>query len=222
MQQVNLYTDAFRPKVIVLPLAHMLWGCAVLVLVLVLLSVWMYSSQAKLQAEADSAQEKLAALQTTLDEQNAKLSGMKTDESLVRHNDRLRNQLEGRSALLAMLDSVAISESERFSGYMIGLARHTQNELWLTRFSIDQGGEGLLLEGQTSHAKAVPAYLERLNQEDVFEGMNFSQFAVSKADAENRFLNFTLKTSEQVSAKGPLQSVALQRASLATEAQNNE
>lgn len=222
MQQVNLYTEAFRPQVIVLSLPHMLLGSLAFVLVLVLMTFWMHSSQAQLRAEADSTQQKLTALQTTLREQTILLSGMKIDESMVRHNERLRAQLEGQSTLLSMLASITISESERFSDYMIGLARHTENDVWLTHFRIDQGGEALLLEGHTSHAKAVPEYLERLSQENVFSGMNFSQFEVSKPQAQDRFLTFTLKTNEQVAAKAHIQSVSESEAWSAPEAQNDE
>jgi len=194
MQQVNLYTEEFRPLKIVLPLPQMLWGAAGSIVLLVLLSIWMSTSQTNKENELLMIQSKLESIQAQVASSEAKVAMMKQDESLVRNNLRLAKQVQGRKALLETLDSVAVRETSGFSPYLIGLARHTETDLWLTHFRISGGGEYMRLEGLATTAKSVPAYLERLNQEPIFVGKNFSEFLLDARNEKQRYLQFSLET----------------------------
>lgn len=194
MQQVNLYTEEFRPQKIVLPLPQMLWAVAGSVTILVFLTIWMSSSQSNKEKELHRIQGKLENIQAQVTSNEAKVAMMKQDESLVRNNLRLTRQVEGRTALLETLDSVAVRETSGFSPYLIGLARHTEKSLWLTHFRISGGGEYMRLEGLATSAQAVPAYLERLSQEPVFVGKNFSEFLLDARNEKQTHLQFSLET----------------------------
>lgn len=195
IQQVNLYTEAFRPQKIVLPLSQIVLIAALLIAVLVGLSFWLSARADYLAMQADEKVAKAEALSATVQDLAAKVALLKQDESLVRHNEQLKAQIEAREQMLLTLGTVALRDSGGFSPYLIGLARQKHENLWLSRIHISSSGNSLHLEGEASRADAIPAYLQKLNAEDVFEGHAFSVFELNADEEQSRILHFTLQSS---------------------------
>lgn len=199
MQKVNLYSNEFRPVRVILPLSQILGYAGALVLVLVLLGIWMGYEVDQLQAELEDIQNTLDESKETESVLEEQLEAQRLDESLIRHNDRLQNQIEAREQLLSLLDSAVIEDFPGFSPYLVGLARQVPTNLWLSRILVAENGAQLELEGFSQEADSVPEYLKVLQSEPVFVGMSFSVFDVYRDKEESNELQFTLqsKAAEQ-------------------------
>lgn len=193
MQQVNLYTEEFRPRIVVLPLPQMAMFYGILLVLLIALSVWMTVDQANLESELAQAQQSATEKRDNKDLLEAKVAMLRLDDALLRQNKRLKRQIAAREALLDTLDSVAVRDTQGFSSYLIGLARQNNQQLWLTRVGLSESGESMSLEGTTVGAYQVPAYLERLKQEPVFVGRSFTAFDLTQDEDNASRVHFRLQ-----------------------------
>ncbi len=201
MQQVNLYTDDFRPKKVLLPLEHILGLMLLAVVLLIPVSALLFMS-------LDSSQEELSSNQKKADDMRARVALLEKrasllvrDESLAQANQRLAQQIEARERMISMLDQVVVRDDEGFSHLLEALARQNMNELWLTRIVVGVGGKQMMLEGQTSSAEAVPKYLQRLRGEDAFIGRTFTLFDLKTDEDKSRHLNFRLRSQQEASTQ---------------------
>jgi hypothetical protein len=193
MQQVNLYTEEFRPRIVILPLMQMAVLYGVLLSILILISVWLSFEQADLDAQLENTRQSLSIQRDAKTSLEAKVAMLRLDDALLRQNKRLKQQIQARKALLETLDSVSVRDTQGFSSYMVGLARQTNQQLWLTRINIAESGASMALEGVAVSGKQVPAYLERLKQEPVFVGRNFTTFDLKQDEKNASRIHFQLQ-----------------------------
>ena len=210
MQQVNLYTEEFRPRVVVLPVVQMALFYGLLVSLLIVLSIWLKAEQSDLDARVDQTQQNLNSQRAAKSVLEGKVAMLRLDDALLRNNKRLKQQIAARKALLETLDSVAVRDTQGFSSYMIGLARQNNQQLWLTRISLAESGTSMVLEGTTVAAHQVPAYLERLKQEPVFVGRSFSAFDLLQDEDNASRVHFRL----QAAPKETVELIVSQRSGL--------
>ena len=193
MQQVNLYTEEFRPRIVILPLMQMAVLYGVLLSILILISVWLSFEQADLDAQLENTRQSLSIQRDAKTSLEAKVAMLRLDDALLRQNKRLKQQIQARKALLETLDSVSVRDTQGFSSYMVGLARQTNQQLWLTRINLAESGASMALEGVAVSGKQVPAYLERLKQEPVFVGRNFTTFDLKQDEKNASRIHFQLQ-----------------------------
>lgn len=195
-QQVNLYTDAFRPPKIILPLSHIV---ALGVATLFLLIVVTFAVQASLASDREALvaqQSKAENMATRLAAMEEEVSLRVQDESLVQANLRLREKIKARKDMMKMLESLVLGdEQDTFSSIMIALARQTSKDLWLKHIQVGASGQTMTLKGTTLNANAVPAYLQRLRSESTFVGRNFTLFNLNVDEDRKNRVHFEL-TSE--------------------------
>ncbi len=194
MQQINLYTEEFRPQRVILSLAHVMYAALGFIVMLAILSYFLAHWSGALQQELDESDAEREALTEQVDVMSAKAALVKQDESLVRGNRRLREKINAREEMLGTLGTVAVRESTGFSPYLVGLARYSLKPLWLTRISVSDAGSSMTLEGTTREAKLVPEYLGLLNTESVFAGRSFEMFDLSADETRAGSLHFRLKS----------------------------
>ncbi len=205
MQQVNLYTDAFKPKKVILPLSQIIM---LPILAAVLLGVATYFMSQHLDGLRDDVQvmesdkAKLEKRIVLMEEQAGK---MRMDDSLVAANQRLTRRLSARRDMVEMLDKVVVKDDDGFSGILLSLARQNLDSLWLQRILLSASGKQLTLQGYTSSSESVPLYLQKLRQEQSFIGRTFKGFNITQTQDDNGFLRFSLSTSgEGHSSSSPL------------------
>lgn len=182
MQQVNLYTEALRPKKVMLSLTHML--AITLVLLLLITGLTFYKRQAVIDV-VELAEKK--ALQANEIEQDVEVLREKVartirDELLVATNKKLSKQLEQRERLVELLGNSVARGNDGFSVLLVALGQQTIDSLWLTRMYFGQGGRDIGLEGLSSSADSVPVYLKKLRDEPQFVGRSFDLFELKEKD----------------------------------------
>jgi hypothetical protein len=194
MQQVNLYTEAFRPKKVVLPLEHIIL-LPVLAIILVVAASFGLSYFLGIESqEVTALQSKNETMAVRLESLEARANKQRKDESLVFANQRLNAKLLARQQMIDMLDTVVVKDDEGFSNILVSLARQKLSKLWLSSIYIGSSGKEMHIEGQTLNADLVPEYLQSLRKESSFLGRAFTLFELEKHSSRKHWINFSLRS----------------------------
>ncbi len=199
-QQINLYEARLRPSH-ALATARNLGICALALLVLMTaLALWTRTdADRKTEAAAvsrklqDQEQEKMGALSKVMAER-------KVSPALAGEMEITKSMLAARQEVMDVLDSGQLGNTSGFSAFMIGFARQSQNDLWLTGFVVTLGGEEIEIRGRLLDPARLPSYVQGLSSEPVFQGRRFA--ALEMRDVEPEALKAEQPGAAKVSAAG--------------------
>ena len=194
MQQVNLYTEAFRPKKVVLPLEHIVLLTVLSILLVIAASFGLNASLAKGELRLHEKETRVTKMAEQLVKFEAKAKQLRQDDSLVAANNRLSTKLDARRQMIGVLDSVVVKDDEGFSNLLLSLARQKTEGLWLTSIHIGASGQDMTIEGTTLNANAVPEYLQNLRSESGFIGRTFTLFNLDADLEQPSRLDFSLRS----------------------------
>jgi len=194
MQQVNLYTDAFRPQKVVLSLEQIILIAISSIVIVIISTLFLNASLAKSEKRIQKEQVRVEKLtsQLAILEEKAKL--LRQDDSLMAANQRLSATLSARREMIKVLDSVVVKDDEGFSNILLSLARQKTEGLWLTSIEVGGSGKNMTIEGTTLNANAVPGYLQNLRKEDGFVGRTFTLFNLDANPDKSNQLDFSLRS----------------------------
>tara|TARA_R110001599_G_scaffold72156_1_gene200565 strand:- start:2934 stop:3584 length:651 start_codon:yes stop_codon:yes gene_type:complete len=196
MQQVNLYTDAFKPLRVKLPLEQIIAIPIIVLIILVGVSFGLTSYLTGQKEELSGLQNKNEEMTERIAVLSAKAEKLHQDDGLVAANERLNKMLFARRNMISTLDRVVVKESEGFSHSLVALARQKEDGLWLNSIYLGGTNQSMILEGITAKAELVPKYLQKLRQEPSFLGKNFALFELNKSESYRSGLKFTLKAED--------------------------
>jgi len=181
-QEINLYAEHLRPRHELASGRRVAIALGLLLAVIVALGVVTRGAAqrssaelSRLQGEVTVAQEAFAALAKTLAER-------KVPAALQTQIDDAKAQLTTRQEAMALLDSGQVGNSSGFSGLLSGFARLASNDLWLTGFSVSQGGQEIEIRGRLLDSSRLPAYVARLAAEPAFTGRRFATLDMKSID----------------------------------------
>jgi|GEM_PF-1354736 len=194
MQQVNLYTDAFRPQKVVLSLEQIILIAVSSIAIVIIATLFLNASLAKSEKRTQKEKMRVETLagQLVIFEEKAKL--LRQDDSLMAANKRLSAKLSARRQMIEVLDRVVVKDDEGFSNILLSLARQKTAGLWLTSIEVGASGKSMTIEGTTLHANAVPSYLQNLRKEDGFIGRTFTLFNLDADPDKPNQLDFSLRS----------------------------
>ena len=173
-QQINLYEMRLRPRRELASARNLALTVLVVLAVTTGTAFWAGHvartsgiSAATLQKQVAEQQERLVALSRAVAERKA-------SPALMAELDQDKAALAVRGEVLQALASGQHGNTSGFSGFMKGFARQTQADLWLTAFQIERGGDAIEIRGRLLDPTGLPAYVQRLGSEPVFQGRRFS------------------------------------------------
>ena len=196
MQQVNLYQEMFHREQTwlnargILIISGALAGLLLLLYGQAFFSAWLdVRSVAKLELrKAEQAQR--------LKELKAQVPGPAKGQVLAREIEALTKKVRVRERLYEVIVPGTGGNIEGFSSYLEGLARQRIHGVWLQTIRINEGGDDLMLVGQTLEPDGVPNLLEKLRSEPAFKGRDFRRLLLERASAETSTVRFTISTHE--------------------------
>ncbi len=196
MQQVNLYTEEFRPKKDLLAFRNMLAVAAVLLVVCVLYSAylaWDVRTHEQTLAVLNTAN---SSMQQEVDGLQAQLEARARDSRLQNENEVLKIRLHNTRLLLAAIEEGINDEGirQRFGDILLALAKHRIEPVWLSQIQILESGERLSLVGHTREPDQVPVYLRSLGQEAALSGRSFNLFNIEQPEQTPELRTFKVDT----------------------------
>ncbi len=156
------------------------------------------------QARVLSAKEQLAALAK-------ELAARKPNDKLALELAAAIGQLKGREEVMSYLERGGLGSTTGFAQFLRGFARQAPNGLWLTGFSLGEGGRDMEIHGRMLSPAALPDYINRLKSEAAFQGRSFASLDIHRAEADKakpgvaatappKYIEFALSSSAPVLA----------------------
>ena len=165
-QQINLYNPLFLRKQKYFSARTMLQSLGLIAAGLLVLYAYALVQTRDFERLAKDYAGQLSAQRA----QFVALSGQGRGKLLEAEVARLEGELRGRRATLDIVKGGEYGNTEGFSRYFAAFGRHPMRGVWLTGFSVGDGGNDLRVRGRVLHADLVPAYLKALNDEVVMRG----------------------------------------------------
>lgn len=199
-QQINLFNPIFLKQKKYFSVLTMLQALGLIALGSVLFYGYALYQIRLLSQQADEMSRRYAAEQTRLTNFANEFSPQRSSQMLEEELNQLTKQAAAQDALLALLKSGAIGNTEGYSEYMRAFARQTINGLWLTAFDIIGDGSQMSLSGAVLNPQLVPTYIQRLGNEKIMHGKTFAtmQMQQPKKDAgkaAGRYVEFNLRSA---------------------------
>lgn len=208
-QYINLLNPALRPRRE--PLTALSLAVTVCIVFVVLASGHLYlrlRAEARqvelkqLMSESKAEQDRLGAAEKIVTE-------ARPDAQLAAEIEAARAVLKSRQSAMVVLESGALGDTEGFSEQFRAFARQATEGLWLTGFSLSGAGRDMLIQGRSVSAEKVPAYIRRLNGEQVFQGRSFAALQIEEGKtteagqpgAAAPYLEFQLVSSPERAAR---------------------
>jgi len=196
-QQVNLFQPMFRKERKLLSFRVLLQACAVVFVLLMLMSGYGIRQTTRMQTDLAQLQGQLDRRVAQLGELAARLAQRKTDTSAAQELARLEQEVTARRRVVDALTRVRDTYTRGVSGYMESFARQAPKGIWLTGFVVQAGGEGLVIRGSALKPALVPSFLQRLTEETTLAGTHFGLLQIEREDAATRQVDFTLYTGSE-------------------------
>ncbi len=190
--RINLYQDAFQPRLDLLSLSSV--TVALSALLAILLISWAVMMGMVSSAEDDLAQitAENQRLQTDVNAMQAVLAEREPDPVLTTKVNALKSTLSKQDRLLEELASREVIKNTGFAQIMTDLAAQSRSDIWLQSLAVSESM--MMLQGQVSQPEAMPQWLTRLAQTPSFSGRTFDSASVIR---EEDALLFKLEAQRQ-------------------------
>ncbi len=196
-QQVNLFQPIFRIERKLLSFRVLQQGIGVVFLLLVLMFGWSWMQTSQMQTDVAQIQKRLNSRTAAMAELKINLASMKTDTAPMQELDRLEQELTARQKVVSAITRVRETYTRGVSGYLESFSRQTPEGIWLTSFSVQAGGDGLVIRGSSLKPNLVPAFLQKLSDESIMAGTRFGLLQIQREEPESRSVDFTVYTGNK-------------------------
>ena len=185
MQQINLYHNKLKKKVLLFSFLRLTHASLALLIILGLVQAaneyLYYSTKSQINLNENLLTEKTQRLNVF----QASLPKMQRDLNLQVKLHQLEKDLINKQTVLDVLSNKKLGNTTGFTQHFEGLARQTIQGLWITRAHFLQGGTELDIQGKSNHPDLVPKYLQALSSENAFKGTEFNSFIIQKNTKDN-------------------------------------
>lgn len=209
-QNINLFDPGLRKPRVRLSFALLVKSLALVLGALFALQFFLQYQVRGLNAEYSRLDALLKGERSRVEKLAGQASARKPDPQLEAEIAKLQLELAQAHEAMAALKEGSFGDRRGFAEYLRAFSRQSLDGLWLTAFDISGGGE-LDIRGRVLRPDLAPAYLQRLNREEVLAGRSFARFEMTRpklapepdkaAARAAPFLEFRLATREAMAAE---------------------
>jgi hypothetical protein len=174
-QQINLFNPIFLKQERYFSAKTMLESLTLILVALCAFYVYAHGEVRSFEYVAADAAHQLADARDRFIRLGGELSPQRRSKLLEAQVARVESELRGKETLLQSLRDAAADRARGYSQYFAAFARETLPGVWLTGFSVADGGEQLSVRGRVLQPDLVPAYIRALNKEPVMRGRTVTQ-----------------------------------------------
>lgn len=195
-QQINLYNPLFLKTEKLFSARAMAQALGLVALGLA--GIYGYSAFQTREAERILQQyaAQIASERQQLVSLTARVAPKLRSKALEAEVARLDAAVKARQGLVETLTTGQLGNSEGIARYFAAFGRQVTQGVWLTGFTIGEGGNDMRVNGKALHADLFPAYLSALNREAVMRGRQVTE------------LKLTAKSPAAAAATAPAQAGA--------------
>jgi sensor domain CHASE-containing protein len=187
VQEINLYQSQFQPTAVILPPRQVF---LVVILFITVLSVMsLHSNQKNRVLEKSIRQQQ---------QQTISSIGAPTESPLLNAELRaLERQQQEKKMLLDYLTQQSFGNSQGFSKTLRTLSQQKIDNVWLTQFSLINGGHTITLHGEALQSSQIPLYIDSLGKSPHFQGKQFSVFQLQQPKNNSTHYTFKLHSEQK-------------------------
>lgn len=188
--RVNLYTEEFRPRLLLLTFNFAVALILAAALLLVFLGVGVFQNKSHWEQQVAALERQNENKRQTVDALTTALRERQQDPSKIRELEALRATEQAKRQIVNELSSREIQKQRTFSDLMVSLAEHHHPSLWLTLIRMDT--QKLHIEGTSIGSDSVPQWVNKLNDAAYFNGIEFASARLYREDETT--LSFVLSS----------------------------
>lgn len=196
LQQVNLFRPEFRPQRNHFALPTMLTTWGVMLVFFASLQFWGWYQIQKTQEQLTTVElHQLKVLQqlNAMRDSTPRIKKVQLDTRLK----KVQIEVDRRRQILHIMKGQSRGNASGFSAYLISLSRQALDGMSLEYFGLLQGGDYVELSGWTRRAELVPAYVQRLRNENSFRNSRFGDMSIERiAEQRTDVLRFKFGEAE--------------------------
>jgi hypothetical protein len=181
--QINLYHPRFLKQRELLTLGHVVLVAVAIYTVLAAAGGWAWRNAATHEEAATAAEAQLKLAKEQVEAATRAAAIRKPSPQLIADLENAEGLLRRRGEIARLLESGVVGSTGGFADYLRGFARQAPEGLWLTGFTIGSGGNDMEIRGSMLNPAALPEYIRRLGTEKVFQGRNFAELTMTRADS---------------------------------------
>lgn len=207
-QQINLFNPIFRKQKKYFSAKTMVQALGLIFAGVAAMGIYAKTQLARIDTEANVVSAQLDTARKQLALLNANQAQRKKDTALEARVRALSDEAGSLQRVTAMLGGQnELGNSQGYSDYMLAFARQINEGVWLTGFSITNGGQSLAIAGRAVRPELVPSFLSRLSTEASMKGRSFDVFEIqtplkndssSAPDEGAPFVEFTVRSTASI------------------------
>jgi hypothetical protein len=215
-QQINLFNPVFLKKTKLFSAVTMAQALALICAGLAGLGFLYASRLVHVHKDADEAAARMKAAQLQLTQLVERTKPTPIDKATEDAIKLAEGRLRASRQVLDFVSKGELGNTQGFAEFFRAFSRRATSGVWLTGFTLADGGRDLEIRGRALQPMLVPSYLTELRQEALFKGKSFGSLELSspqiksiatgtvpaKAPAEVPYVEFTLKSSDAADERG--------------------
>lgn len=192
-QQINLYTAEFRPETNAFQSMFMFQAVGILVFSLLCISLYARHEVNGVDREIELVGQLEAAAIERLQSVGPLIASITGERTWAEQLEEATRTLGERQAVLNLIRSTSLGDTDGFSGQLEALARQDIDGIWLTRIVLAGRNRSTRIEGRTYRAELIPAYVQSLTDEAAFSDLRFHRFQIdSPLEDDGSALTFSM------------------------------
>lgn len=173
-QQINLFNPIFRQQKKYLSAVTIAQALGVILLGLTLLAGYVSYRSSQLNVHAAAVEVQLKAAQDRLAKVAITFAPRQKSKELEQEIRRIEAETQSLQKVADILQVGELGNTKGYANYFRAFSRQIVDGLWLTGFGIHGAGTEIELQGRALRPELIPAYINRLKNEQVLQGKSFS------------------------------------------------
>lgn len=192
-QQINLYQERFRDRVIFLSALHMSFLSGLCLVMLGAFSYWYSNEYAESLSENELALEQKQQLSQKLETSRKKLENLIANNQLDKKIIQLNRDIIVRKQMVEFVTHNQFGSGEGFSDNLGELSEFKIDDVWLNEITL--GEDFMKITGSALREENVPEYFNLLRSRKLFSGQVFDVFEVDRTESRDWKVDFVIASS---------------------------
>lgn len=212
-QQINLFNPIFLKQEKLFSAVTMAQGLGVIALAVLAFAGYSTYRSTQVANEAKAAAAQLKTTQENLVKMVDKTKPVPANKTIADDILKAESRLRASQQILAFVQNGDFKGGKTYSSFLRAFANKAMPGVWLTGFSLGDGGNEIEIVGRALQPALVPAYIKSLNSEGAFAGKSFGSMVLRTPQTEAgakpaaeagkaaatvpvRYIDFSLNSSE--------------------------
>lgn len=195
-QQINLFQPIFRKERKLLSFDAFIQISGIVIVALAALygyGAWSNNGATKeISGLKKQHDERITMLERISREAGKRASGNELEKEV----QRLEAELAAERYIVSLLSEGELGKGLGFSEYLEIFSRRVVQGMWISKFSVFDGGQHMLIKGGTLSAELLPLFLQGLSDEPSLAGMEFTVLQMAREDTNRAWIEFVLSSKE--------------------------